>query len=93
MNLEKFAIRLFELSGWPEGGDIDGFDFQEAAIECGLLTSEFRYEPCGENCHCAEYHGAMSGGVTCYRKAPFLMSSEPNLHTNSDESPATGGDV
>ena len=40
MDLEKFAKKMFELSDWPEGGDIDGFDFQEAAVECGLLTAE-----------------------------------------------------
>ena len=73
MDLEKFAKKMFELSDWPEGGDIDGFDFQEAAVECGLLTPETRHEPCGDNCHCAEYHGDMKEGVTCYRKAPFLM--------------------
>ncbi len=74
MDLEKFAKKMFELSGWPEGGDIDGFDFQDAAAECGLLTKETRHEPCGESCFCAIYHGDMSEGVTCYRKAPFLMT-------------------
>lgn len=74
-DLEKFALKLFELADWPEGGDIDMFDFQEAAVECGLLTPETRHEPCSliEYCHCREYHGDMSEGVTCYRKAAFLM--------------------
>ena len=72
MDLEKFAQRLFELSDWPEGGDIDAVAFQDAAIECGLLTPETRTEPCDqENCHCSEYHEDMSKGVTCYRKAQF----------------------
>lgn len=72
---EKFAHKMFDLSDWPEGGDIDGFDFQDAAVECGLLITETRTEPCEENCHCAEYHGAeaMKEGVTCYRKAKFLL--------------------
>ena len=81
MDLEKFAKKMFELSDWPEGGDIDGFDFQEAAVECGLLTPETRHEPCGEWCHCDSYHGDMSEGVTCYRKAPFLMT--PNIAPTS----------
>ena len=73
VDLELFARKMFELSDWPEGGDIDMFDFQEAAIECGLLIPETRTEPCGEHCHCAEYHGDMKDGVTCYRKAPILL--------------------
>ncbi len=79
MDLEKFAKKMFELSDWPEGGDIDGFDFQEAAVECGLLTPETRYECCSMHgtCFCTEYHGDMSGGVTCYRKAQFLLA--PNV--------------
>lgn len=82
MDLEKFAKRMFELSDWPEGGDIDGFDFQEAASECGLLTPETRIEPCtmgSEYCHCSEYHGDMSGGVTCYRKAKFLLNTDASI--------------
>ena len=84
MDLEKFAKRLFELSLWPEGGDIDAFDFHEAAVECGLLTPETRTEPCHQDCFCSEYHGDMSGGVTCYRKVTFLLNpnamSVPEKH-------------
>ena len=76
VDLEKFAKRMFELSDWPEGGDIDGLDFQDAAVECGLLTSETRTEPCEENCHCASYHGDMSDGVICFRKAKFLLKED-----------------
>ena len=79
INLSKFAKRMFELSDWPEGGDIDGFDFQEAAVECGLLTSETRTEPCTMGscyCFCAEYHGDMSDGVICFRKAKFLLKED-----------------
>lgn len=79
MDLEKFARKMFELSDWPEGGDIDGLDFQEAAVECGLLTPETRYECCSMHgtCFCTEYHGDMSEGVTCYRKVQFLLT--PNV--------------
>ena len=79
LDLEKFAKMMFERSGWPEGGTIDGFDFQECAVECGLLTPEIRREPCGENCFCAEYHGDMSDGVTCYRMTPVLMTPNGKL--------------
>lgn len=75
-----FARKMFELSDWPDGGDIDGFEFQEAAIECGMLKAEQRTEPCEEDCHCAQYHGAdaMKEGVTCYRKAAFLLAAAPS---------------
>ena len=75
MDLEKFARKMFELSDWPEGGDIDGGSFQDAAVECGLLIPETRTESCEpEGCFCSEYHGDMKGGVTCYRKAKFLLT-------------------
>ena len=76
MDLEKFAKKMFELSDWPDGGGIDGFAFQDAAVECGLLIPEIHKEPCGEGCFCADYHGDMSEGVTCYRKAPFLIAED-----------------
>lgn len=71
--LEAFILRLFEISGWPEGGEIDGFDFQDAAADAGILTAETRTKPCAESCFCEEYHGDMSDGVTCYRKPDWLM--------------------
>ena len=76
-DFKKFAQKMFELSDWPEGGDIDGFDFQEAAVECGLLLPETRTQPCGEDCFCEEYHGDMKDGVTCYRKSQALRDEEP----------------
>jgi len=71
-DLAKFARLLFAESEWPEGGDIDGFAFQDAAVECGLLTPETRTQACAENCHCAETQG-FEGPVICFRKAAFLM--------------------
>ena len=73
--LRAFAREMFELADWPEGGGIDGFSFQDAAVKHGLLTAETRTERCGEKCYCADdYHGeeAMKDGVTCYRKADWL---------------------
>ena len=67
-----FARELFKLSGWPEGGDVDGWDVQTVAVKHGLLISETRTTPCGEGCFCAEYHGDMKDGVTCYRKVKEL---------------------
>lgn len=74
-DLQKFTKKMFELSDWPEGGDIDGFSFQEAAVECGLLIPELQTKPCSENCHCATYNGDMSDGVICYRKVGFLTET------------------
>jgi hypothetical protein len=72
--LRKFAQAMFAAADWPEGGDIDGFTFQDIAVECGLLRFEKRYEPCGDRCHCAGYYGTseMAHGVTCYRKTALL---------------------
>ena len=73
--LRAFAREMFELADWPEGGDIDGFAFQDTAVKHGLLIEETRTERCGEKCYCAdEYHGedAMREGVTCYRKSQWL---------------------
>jgi len=78
MDLEKFARKMFELSGWPDGGDIDGCSFQDAAVECGLLTEVIVYQPCGERCQCVEYYDqdGMKEGVTCYRKSEFLLHDD-----------------
>lgn len=71
-NLEKFVNKMFELSDWPEGGDIDMFEFQEAAIECGLLIPETRFAPCADDgtCNCREYYGddEFEKGIICYRR-------------------------
>lgn len=72
--LRDFAIAMFEAADWPDGGNIDGFTFQEAAVACGLLIPEERAEPCGENCRCAEYNGTDGFPVTCYRKAEWLLA-------------------
>ena len=70
--LRAFIRALFEKSGWPEGGDIEAGDFQELAVEHGLLKPETVTAPCGDNCFCAEYHGDLAAGVTCYRKVAWL---------------------
>ena len=75
-DLLGFVKALFELCDWPDGGDIDGFDFQEAAIKFGLLVETTPLQPCGEECWCAEYHhfkDFASGAVRCYRKAGGLL--------------------
>lgn len=71
--LGKFADKMFELADWPDGGDIDMFAFQDAAVECGLLVPEQRFAPCSEdNCTCAGYYteDEFKAGITCYRRAP-----------------------
>ena len=72
--LTAFAREMIELSDWPEGGDIDGFDFQEAAVKHGILIPEKRAEPCGEDCNCNAYYSdaEWTEGVTCYRISAAL---------------------
>jgi hypothetical protein len=76
---ERAFIRaLFDKCEWPDGGWIDGFEFQDIAEEHGLLVPVDVFEPCGEGCRCAEYHGGsdgMSDGVVCYRKAAWLAAA------------------
>ena len=73
--LRGFVQALFEKSGWPEAGDIDAGDFQELAVAHGLLKPETRTAPCHQDCFCAEYHGDMAAGVTCYRKVEWLKAA------------------
>jgi len=79
-DLAQFARLLFAESEWPEGGDIDGHCFQEAAVECGLLVETVMHAPCGENCHCNDTNAPTEteweAGQKCYRKAAFLMEGK-----------------
>jgi hypothetical protein len=76
-DLEAFFRELIELADWPEGGDIDGFEFQDAAVKHGLLIPEQRTEPCGEGCNCNQYYSdeEWTEGVICYRLAPALLKA------------------
>ena len=78
-DLAKFARMMFDEADWPEGGDIDGFAFQAAAVECGLLVEQTMYAQCGDNCHCnhteAPTEMEWAAGRDCYRKAAFLMEA------------------
>jgi hypothetical protein len=71
--LRNFVRALFEKSDWPEGGDIEAGDFQELAVDHGLLIPETVTAPCGDNCFCADFHGDLSTGVTCLRKVKWLI--------------------
>ncbi len=72
--LREFAKAMIELADWPEGGDIDGFDFQDAAVKHGILIPEQRSEPCGEDCACNSYYGdnEWKDGIACYQIAAAL---------------------
>jgi hypothetical protein len=75
---ERAFIRaLFDKCEWPDGGGIDGFEFKDIAEAHGLLVQVDVFEPCGEGCRCAQYHGSdgMSDGVVCYRKAAWLAAA------------------
>lgn len=77
---EAFIREIFRLSDWPEGGDIDGFELQDAAVKHGYLIPETRTEPCGEGCNCSTYYSddEWRDGVTCYRISAQLMKKEPS---------------
>ena len=70
--LLMFAKKVFDASGWPEGAGIDNCDLQDIAAECGLLAPVTVHGPCGDTCHCADFHGDFTDGVTCYRKTAIL---------------------
>jgi hypothetical protein len=65
LNLQRFVGKMFEATDWPDGGDIDGFEFQRIAAECGLLAEVEMKEACGEFCQCLEM--AVDFPATCYR--------------------------
>jgi hypothetical protein len=79
LRAEVDALRAFAqamMEDWPEGAP-DGFALQDLAVKHGLLALKdpWPFEPCGDNCYCAEYHGGaegMSEGVECFRKTPLL---------------------
>ncbi len=73
-----FVDDLFEKTDWPDGGDLDGFDFQELCVKHGLLATVEVTEACGDNCGCAEY---TDFPTTCYRR------TELSRRTASVEAP------
>lgn len=74
--LRGFAQAMFEASDWPDGGDIDGFEFQELATKFGLLEPKEMTERCGEVCQCADMD---EPPFTCYRKTPLLTGRVAEL--------------
>ena len=76
--LEDFIVALFKANDWPEGGDIDMFEFQEMAVEYGILIPREVTGPCNvgcedtKGCHCAEYGDFPQ---TCYRMADWLIAA------------------
>ena len=74
--LRAFVADLFEATDWPDGNDLDGFQFQELATKHGILTPEERIAPCEgrESCWCSDFGGP--GQVTCYRKAQWLVDAQ-----------------
>lgn len=73
-DLRQFVVDLIDAAGWPEGGDIDAFEFQELCVKHGVLVEETRHAPCGESCFCSGYYDPdeFKDGVRCYRKAEWL---------------------
>lgn len=67
--LRSFAQRI--MRHWPEGGDLDMGDVQEAAATCGLLKPVTMKTACvEEGCFC-EGVGA-DFPTTCYRRTTLL---------------------
>lgn len=51
-------------------GDLDGASLQDKAEQIGLLVRVPVSEPCGEDCHCAEYYGEFP--TECLRSCKAL---------------------
>jgi hypothetical protein len=81
-DLVGFANAMFQLADWPDGGDIDGFDFQDAAIRYGLLIPERRTQPCQEGCQCEGMYDPdeWNQGIQCYRRVE-LGGTQPVSET------------
>jgi hypothetical protein len=67
-DLEQFARRIME--DWPENGDIDGWQLQDIAVECGLLIPTTVTEPCCDDCQCSD----TGFPTTCYRRCDLLRA-------------------
>ena len=74
--LRKFAQKVME--SWPTSG-MEALDLEEAALESGLIAPVTRYEPCGDECTCAEaYHeSAFKNGMDCFQKTALLTGVQP----------------
>lgn len=71
--LRKFVLDLFSEIDWLEGGDLDGFQFQDLCEKHGILLPEKRFEDCGEGCNCAAMDNIdKENGFTCYRMADWI---------------------
>lgn len=84
-SLKSFVRDLIELADWPDGGDIDGSEFQDLCVKHGLLLPETRYKPCREEgCSCNQYYAddEWEDGITCYRLAPFLLPPSTGLQSD-----------
>jgi hypothetical protein len=67
VSLRNFANSMIDIA--LEGGNADGAQIQELAVEHGLLKPEQRTERCGDTCSCAEYSDFP---VECFRKVKEL---------------------
>lgn len=70
----KFARAI--LDGWPDGGvEMDGFELQELATDCGLLVPTMMAAPCGAEpdgcCPCQDAEATFP--TRCYRRIPELI--------------------
>lgn len=70
--LKQFVALMFKATDWPDGGDLDGFEFQEIAVKCGLLEEVTQEQPCGEVCQC--YDMGADFPAQCFRKTPLYYS-------------------
>lgn len=67
--LLRFAKELLQEAYESGGGDIDGGWLQDTAFNYGLLEKVTVTEPCGDNCHCAEWDDFPQD---CFRIAQWL---------------------
>lgn len=72
--LEQFGRWCLDELRSSDGCEIDGGAAQDKALELGLIGYVTVAEPCGDNCHCAEYYGEFP--AECMRETPLAKGNE-----------------
>jgi len=83
--IEKMRMFIVELlQEYGDGGDIDGFTFEEIALKHGILNPVKRFAPCVDNdvdpdasCQCAQYFSdeEFKNGITCHVVADWIFEN------------------
>ena len=77
--MNEIESKLIEFARWAisehreDCADLDGSTIQDKLEELGLTERVTVAEPCGEFCHCAEYHDVDEWPVQCIRLVDGVM--------------------